>query len=165
MAIRSDNSTHPERRPLLPLALLSAGLLVPPLLAGCRDQPAIQTPPEANTRLISFHGQPGLEIGAASASLAGVTTSAAEFQDLHATVQPTGQVVATDSDAVQVTSRLPGKVVDARVAVGMLVRQGQLIARVDSVDLTQAEATYQTALVHERLTYNQLQQQRKLAHY
>jgi RND family efflux transporter MFP subunit len=104
-------------------------------------------------------------MGPEGVQLAGVTTSVAAVQDLHATVQPTGQVAATDSDAVQVTSRLPGKIVDALVAVGAFVHKGQLIARVDSVDLTQVEATYQTALAHERLTFNQLAQQRKLAHF
>jgi cobalt-zinc-cadmium efflux system membrane fusion protein len=135
-------------------------------LAGCRDQAQpVAAKPEIETRLISLDGQAGLEVGAESAGLAGVTTAPAQVRDLHATVQPTGQVAATDSDAVQVTARLPGKVVDALVTVGMLVRQGQLIARVDSVDLTQAEATYQTALAHARLSYNQLQQQRKLARF
>jgi cobalt-zinc-cadmium efflux system membrane fusion protein len=156
---RTDRGFNPGSAAL---AAISIALF----LSGCRGTPKLVAPkPEVETHLISFHGQSGLEIGAESAGVAGVTTAPAEVQDLHATVQPTGQVAATDSDAVQVTSRLPGKVVDALVSVGMLVRQGQLIARVDSVDLTQAEATYQTALAHARLTYNQLQQQRKLARY
>jgi len=89
-------------------------------LDGCRNsQPPVAQKPEAPTRPISFHGQPGLETGPESAGPAGVTTSTVEFQDLHPTVQPTGQVAATDSDAVQVTSRLPGKVVDASAVVGV----------------------------------------------
>src|SRR5712691_10726993 len=128
------------RRPLIlsSLGWLAVGVLIPFALAGCREQPTSAAPaPEANSHLISDKGQSGLEMGPDSVQLAGVTTSVAEVQDLHATVQPTGQVAATDSDAVQVTSRLPGKIVDALVAVGTLVRKGQLIARVYSVVLTQ----------------------------
>jgi RND family efflux transporter MFP subunit len=150
------------------LVLLAASVLAPLALTGCREQAAPAAAPtaaKAASHLISYEGQSGLEMGQDSAQLAGVTTSVAEVTDLHATVQPAGQIAATDSDAVQVTSRLPGKIVDALVAVGTLVRKGQLIARVDSVDLTQAEATYQTALSRERLTYNQLRQQKSLAHF
>lgn len=148
------------------LGLLAAGLVAPLALTGCRQQTTAAAPaPDAASHLISYKGQSGLAMDAESVQLAGVTTSAALVQDLHATLQPTGQVAATDSDAIQVTSRLPGKIVATLVSVGTLVHKGQLIARVDSVDLTQAEAAYQTALAHERLTANQLAQQRKLAHF
>jgi membrane fusion protein, heavy metal efflux system len=134
-------------------------------MIGCREQRAEEAPPESRARLVSFGGHAGLEMDTESVQLAGVTTSAAEFDDLHTSVQPAGQVAATDSDAVEVTTRLPGKIVQVLVSVGTTVHAGQVIAQVDSVDLTQAEAAFQTAQAHARLAYNQLNQQRKLAHF
>jgi RND family efflux transporter MFP subunit len=97
--------------------------------------------------------------------LAGITTTTAGVEGLSKSLQPTGEVAATDVGTVQVTARLPGKVVQAFVSVGDQVHKGQLIATVDSVDLTQAEAAYQTAKAHAALSFNQLQQQRKLAKF
>ncbi|HET6383255.1 MAG TPA: efflux RND transporter periplasmic adaptor subunit [Armatimonadota bacterium] len=149
----------------------AAAALIAVGLAGCSASrsaaPAARaaTPPSASTRLISINDRPALELDPASLRLAGLSTVTAGVQDLRETLQLTGQIAATDSNTVQVTSRLPGKIVQALVSVGSRVQKGQLIASVDSVDLTQAEAAYQTALSHERLTYDQLEQQRKLAGY
>lgn len=117
------------------------------------------------THLIKYGNQSGIAMDAASIALANVRTVTVGVHDLHQTLRPTGQVVATDTNAAQVTARLPGRIVQASVGVGSTVRQGQLIALVDSVDLTQAEAGYQTALSHLHLTANQLEQQGKLARY
>lgn len=100
-----------------------------------------------------------------SLRLAGVTTVIAGVADMQQAIQPTGQVAAMDNATVQVTSRLAGKITQALVSVGSRVGRGQLVAKVDSVDLAQAEANYQTALAHARLSNNQLVQQRKLAQY
>ena len=120
---------------------------------------------ESAARLVSINGESGLEMGSESLKLAGVTTVSVAEQDLEQQVAPTGEVAATDNGTVQVTSRLPGRITQTFVAVGSRVHKGQIIAWVDSVDLAQAEAAYQTAVAHQRLTYNQLQQQRKLAQY
>ncbi len=120
---------------------------------------------ESAARLVSINGGSGLEMGSESLKLAGVTTVSVVEQDLEQQVTPTGEVAATDNGTVQVISRLPGRITQTFVAVGGRVHKGQIIAWVDSVDLAQAEAAYQTAFAHQRLTYNQLQQQRKLAQY
>lgn len=169
------------RRERHTVSLASAVLLIAApgfLLAGCHRDSANSSASspsaaasgsaassEETAHLISFTGQTGVELDASSARLAGITTVPVKARSLHQTVQPSGQVTATDSDTALVTARLPGRIVQALVSVGTPVHAGQLIATVDSTDLTQAEATYQAALSHLRLTASQLEQQRKLAGY
>jgi cobalt-zinc-cadmium efflux system membrane fusion protein len=151
--------------------LLPAGLALAVFLGGCRqsassgDHGEAGSHAEAGARLIAVGGNPGLALDEESRKLAGVTTETVGIADLAPSVQPTGEVAPTDSGTVQVTSRLPGRITEARVSVGSHVPKGAIIATVDSVDLTQAEATYRTAVSHARLAYNQLLQQRKMAGY
>lgn len=102
---------------------------------------------------------------AVSIKLAGITTLKIGVDDLRTSLSPTGEVAATDSGVVQVTSRLPGKIVEARVAVGDRVHKGDVVAIIDSVDLATAQAAYLTDLAHEQLTKHQLEQEKKLASY
>lgn len=153
-----------ERRSL---ARVSAGLALALLLSGChRDQTAVHSDHDAaGAHLISIGGSPGVALDEAGRRLAGIATKIAGMEDLAPSVQPTGEVAPTDSGTVQITSRLPGKITEVRVSAGARVHKGEIIAMVDSVDLNQAEAAYRTAVAHEKLTYNQLIQQRKLAGY
>ncbi|MCA1596575.1 MAG: efflux RND transporter periplasmic adaptor subunit, partial [Chloroflexi bacterium] len=156
------------------------GLLVLPtviFLVGCQQNGSPDRGTSASTaasgavpagetaRLINYTGQTGIALDPASAALAGITTVTIKPQSLHQTVQPSGQIAATDNGAAQVTSRLPGRIVQVFTSVGSRVTAGQLLATVDSTDLTQAEATYQSAVSHLSLMTNQLAQQRRLAGY
>ena len=98
-----------------------------------------------------------------SVKLAGITFATVGDGELTTSTKPTGEVQPTDWGTVQITSRLPGKITEANVAVGDRVKKGQVIAQVDSVDLATAEATYQTAVSHAVLAQHQLEQQKKLA--
>src|SRR5579871_2904097 len=135
------------------------------LLCGCHGQPTVSSSDhdESGAHLITLGGSPGLALDEASRKLAGVTTETAGISEISPSVQPTGEVAPTDSGTVQVTSRLPGRITETRVSDGSHVHKGEIIATVDSVDLTQAEATYQTAVAHAKLAYNQLIQQRRMA--
>ncbi len=152
-------------------AVLAAGLFAASILAGCRGRtPTVSAEntaqsPESGVKLVKLGSGSGIQLDAAGLKLAGVTTITAGVSDLAPRLQPVGDVSATDSGTVQVTSRLPGRIAAVYVSAGQRVRSGQVLAVVDSVDLTQAEATYQTAVQHLRLTYNQLQQQKQLARY
>lgn len=150
------------------VVLCIVGSIVCLLMVGCQRRDKAD-PPEALTqhgsRLTHLSGQTGVEMDPDSLRLAGVTTIIAGVADMQQAIQPTGQVAAMDNATVQVTSRLAGKITQALVSVGSRVGRGQLVAKVDSVDLAQAEANYQTALAHARLSNNQLVQQRKLAQY
>lgn len=166
--------TSQSRLEILYSHLAPALLALPILLAqaGCRHGAAPGGPGAEDhtangeaTHLIKYGQQVGIALDPASIALANVQTITVGVHDLRQTLRPTGQVAATDANVAQVTARLPGRVVQANVNVGSEVRQGQLIALVDSVDLTQAEAAYQTAQSHLNLTANQLQQQRRLAHF
>lgn len=158
---------HAQQR----IRALRASVLVPLIamhLVGCRDRQAAPSNEsssrgEGGARLVNLGGVTGIELDEESRKLAGVTTVTAGSAVVSATMQPTGEIAPTDSDTVQVTSRLPGRIADARVIVGTRVHKGEIIATVDSVDLTQAESTWQTAVSHEKLAWNQLLQQRKLA--
>ncbi|HLK59548.1 MAG TPA: efflux RND transporter periplasmic adaptor subunit [Chthonomonadaceae bacterium] len=145
--------------------VLPAALALATLLAGChsKQDAASGGHEEGGAHLITVGGNSGLALDEAGRKLAGVTVETADISDLSPSVQPTGEVAPTDVGTVQVTSRLPGKITQARVGVGAHVHQGDMIATVDSVDLAQAEATYRTADAHARLAYNQLIQQRKMA--
>lgn len=148
------------------LACACAGLLAGCRSAGPGDPPkATGRRGESGARLITVSGQQGIELGMESVQLADVATAPVQIRKLGSAVEPVGQVSATDSGVIQITSRLPGRIVGVFASVGQRVHRGQVLAKVDSVDLAQAEGAYQTALAHERLTYNQLLQQRKLARF
>lgn len=134
-------------------------------VSGCRVQEAVASQPATSPKLISVNGAKGVQLEPESVKLAGITLVTAGDAKLSATLQPTGEVSATDDGMVQLTSRLPGKITAALVNVGDHVHKGQVVAYVDSVDLAQAQATYQTAVAHETLSKNQLEQQKKLAGY
>ena len=152
------------RRTLAYLVFL-AGLVLAIFLVGCNRQPPVSSSDhgESGARLINTGGNSGLALDEEGRRLAGITTETAGMVDLLPSVQPTGEVVPTDSGTVQVTARLPGRITSALVSVGDRVHSGEIIASVDSIDLTQAESTYRTATAHAKLAYNQLLQQRKLA--
>ncbi len=144
--------------PVLALALVMAGCGSAPEAAAVKsDEPAL--------KLIKIGGVSGVTMDADSVKLAGITVVTVGPENLSASTQPTGEVAPTDSSTVQVTSRLPGKITEARVGVGDRVRKGQVLAEVDSVDLANAQAAYQTAVSHALLSKNQLDQQKKLAGY
>jgi membrane fusion protein, heavy metal efflux system len=144
--------------------LLILGLCV---LAGCGSQSgdASAKKEETGAKLVKIAGAQGLQVDPESIKLAGITVETAGNDKLTATMQPSGEVQPTDSGAIQITSRLPGKITDALVSVGDRVHKGQVLAYVDSVDLATAEAAYQTAVSHAALSKNQLDQQEKLAGY
>ncbi|MFI5386737.1 MAG: efflux RND transporter periplasmic adaptor subunit [Fimbriimonadales bacterium] len=135
------------------------------LVAGCGTKSADPSGKVSSSgpKLIQIAGLEGVQVDPESLKLAGITIETAGNDRLAATMQPTGEVQPTDSGTIQVTSRLPGKITQALVSVGERVHEGQILAYVDSVDLAQAEANYQTAVSHANLAKNQLEQQRKLA--
>ncbi len=158
------SNLHPTR--WLCLGALGLGALA---LAGCHgsspaNSASTENAPPQSATLVSLNGSDVLQLDAKSAALAGIKTLTLGRSQNRTMLSPTGQILATDSRSAQVTARLPGRVVQSLVAVGSIVHKGQLIATLDSVDLTQAVAAYQTALAHLNLSRNQLAQQRKLAH-
>ena len=136
-------------------------------LGGCgsRSSDSAAKDDSKGAKLVQIAGMQGIQIDPAGIKLAGIATEVAGTDKLTATTQPTGEVQPTDAGAIQVTSRLPGKIAGAFVSVGDRVHKGQLIATVDSIDLANAEAAYQTAVSHAGLAKHQLEQQRQLAGY
>lgn len=137
------------------------------LLGGCTSkvEPSETKASSAAPKLIKVGEAEGIAVDQESVKLAGITVKKVGDDPLSLMTKPTGEVQPTDSGTIQITSRLPGKITEANVNVGDRVRKGQVIARVDSVDLATAEATYQTAVSHAVLAGHQLEQQKKLAGY
>jgi len=166
--IRSTNGHVSLRNNIL---LFACTVILAITVSGCHDrgaQPsggAADHEAELSAKLIEVAGSSGLEIDADGVQLAGITTVTAGMSSLAKNLQPAGEVAATDVGTIQVTSRLPGKIVQAFVSVGSQVTKGQIIATIDSLDLTQAESAYQTAKSHADLSFNQLQQQKRLAKF
>lgn len=143
-------------------AICATGLI----LAGCGAPPAdpkVADSASGEPKLVEVSGKTAVQIDPEGVKLAGITVEPAGNDRLSATMQPTGEVQPTDSGTVQVTSPLPGKITDTLVATGQRVKKGQVLAYVDSIDLAQAQAAYQTAVAHTNLLRNQLEQQKKLA--
>jgi|GEM_PF-6778626 len=141
------------------------GLVV---LGGCGsgDSEAVAAKTDAPApKLIKVGDATGVSMDDESIKLAGITLVTVGPETLSQSSQPTGEVAPTDSGTVQVTSRLPGKITEARIGVGDRVHEGEVIAEVDSVDLANAQAAYRTAVSHANLARNQLAQQKKLAGY
>ncbi len=151
---------RPQDLSVILLAALAASCLS---LSGCGTRTAEAAQRPTGPKLIKVGAFWGVQMEPESAKLAGITVVEAGNENVSATLQPTGEVTSTDAGTVQMTSRLPGKIAEVFVSAGDRVRKGQVIAYVDSVDLGQAEAAYQTAVSHANLAKNQLDQQRKLA--
>jgi len=150
---------------LLPISVFAACWVS----AGCGSGSAPETATPASDanepKLVQVNGQEAVQLDPESVRLAGIKTAPAGSSGMNATMQPTGEVSATDTGAVQITPRLPGKITQVLVNVGDRVTPGQTIAWVDSVDLATAQAAYETAVAHANLSKNQLAQQKKLAGY
>jgi len=159
---------HIQARPILLASSAALAAALP--LAGCRggDSAPPAAPGESHkeaVRLLHIGSGNGIQMDAEGIRLAGITTAPAGVETLSNSLQPTGEIAATDAGSVQVTSRLPGRIVQTYAATGARVSKGQTLATVDSVDLNQAEAAWQTAKSHADLTSNQLNQARRLAKY
>ncbi|MHB8637509.1 MAG: efflux RND transporter periplasmic adaptor subunit [Fimbriimonadaceae bacterium] len=157
---------HKIDRPSSYVAIAIALMLA---VGGCGSHAApttaAATQANAAPQLVKVGNATGVSLDTESVKLAGITVAKVARDDLSASTAPTGEIAPTDSGTVQVTSRLPGKITEALINVGDRVRKGEVIAEVDSVDLANAEAAYQTTVSHAALAQHQLAQQRKLAGY
>lgn len=136
------------------------------LLAGCTAPHVDRRMADSSSgepKLVDVSGATAVQIDPDGVKFAGISVEPAGNDRLSATMQPTGEVQPTDSGTIQVTSPLPGKITQALVSTGQRVTKGQVLAYVDSLDLAQAQAAYQTAVAHANLLRNQLEQQKKLA--
>src|SRR5690349_8162039 len=82
------------------------------LVAGCRGGGVASSTESAaheseSVKLIKVDGSPGVEMDGEGLQLAGITTTTAGVEGLSKSLQPTGEVAATDVGTVQVTARLP----------------------------------------------------------
>jgi len=127
-------------------ALLLAGMAAASLISGCGKGPAAEAGGGAMAGGKAGAGKPGASTGAA------VTVSSATTGDIAKTVDVTGSLVALQD--VVVGTKQAGRVAQVLVHEGDPVRAGQVVAMMDTADLTaqklSAEANVQAALTREQ---------------
>ena len=99
------------------------------VLVGCGSHPDAPTAKAETSapKLVAVGKEKAIAMDEQSIKLAGITVAKASADDLATSTQPTGEISPTDSGTIQVTSRLPGKITEARVSTGDIVKKGQVI--------------------------------------
>ena len=99
----------------------------------------------------SKDGHSLIELSAEAYARADIQTVPVTRQALVGALQTTGQVDFDQSRVAHVSPRIPGRVHRVDVALGETVRQGQILASLDSVELGQAKADYLKDKAQEEL--------------
>ncbi|HWH38336.1 MAG TPA: efflux RND transporter periplasmic adaptor subunit [Usitatibacter sp.] len=104
---------------------------------AAKEQPARQAPPDAHGGAL---GLTEAEMAAEGVKLAPVTRELMRAEvTLTATIEP-------DQDRIaHIAPRVPGRLIQVPARLGDVVRQGQVLALVDSVEVGEASAAYQQA--------------------
>lgn len=92
-----------------------------------------------------------------SAAIIGIQTAAVSVRNLSETLDVHGQVTYVQSQLAQLSARVPGIVWSVEKEVGDEVREGEILAILDSVDVGQAKADFLEALVEAELQRKNLQ--------
>ncbi len=158
-----------RRTPLaLPLpAFHRAGLpLVCLLLSTTCSQPAAETAVAEPTPVEHHEGDPNLvRIDPASIVPAGIQSAEVESIALDSVIEAPGRIEVDENRTARVGAFVEGVVVECCVSVGADVKKGQVLARLHSHDVHEAESKYRQALaaVQQReseLEYARQQQRR-----
>lgn len=92
-----------------------------------------------------------------SAAIVGIQTAAVSVRTLPETLDVHGQVTYVQSQLAQLSARVPGIVWSVEKEVGDEVREGEILAILDSVDVGQAKAEFLESLVEAELQRKNLQ--------
>jgi len=91
-----------------------------------------------------------------------IETAPAERRNLSALLETTGEVGYEEDRIAHVAPRVPGRVQRVPVSLGDEVRQGQVLAVLDSVELGQARAEFLAARTREELARTSYERERRL---
>lgn len=146
---------------------LVAGLLMPlALLGGCGrtdDDAAPKKPAQAASAPAVAETKGGVTITAEEAEAAGVQVQQVQPSDVAATVVLNGTLGPNQDRIATILPRLPGRIVAAPVPLGAAVRAGQTLARIESIDLGDAQAAHRQVLSDAKVAEAALERAQKLA--
>jgi cobalt-zinc-cadmium efflux system membrane fusion protein len=134
----------------------SASNVAAEALTGVPAIPAITQPKESGKVGDLVITQEAIELAEIRIAR-GTTRLVADKLPVSGAVEPGGDRL------VKITPRVGGKVVAVSAVVGDAVRAGQVLGRIESGELAQAQAAYQQAATRVALARNNLRRQRKLA--
>lgn len=86
-----------------------------------------------------------IELSNDSLRLAGIRIERVQTRTLNRTLSIVGQVEAAPQGTVHLNSRVTGRVLELRVGIGDTVKQGQIVAILDSEEIHRAEVAYAQA--------------------
>lgn len=157
----------------LRLPALTLPLLVLLALAACggRGPSADSAADDSGTGTESHegeHDEDGPEVGEAVAlspeavAAAGIVTAPAERRPLRAELETTGAVDFDQRRFAHVSPRVGGRVESVPVELGDRVRTGELLARIDSIELGQAVGDYLQSRARAELARETLAREERL---
>jgi cobalt-zinc-cadmium efflux system membrane fusion protein len=121
--------------PVRATAFLLAALLV---LWSCKEEHGTEAKPAPPGK----SKPPFVQLSPLAIKEAGLEFETVQTQPHRATLRVPGEVKANQTRLVDVSSLIPGRVIEVNVVVGDRVRPGQILARVDSTELGLAQSEY-----------------------
>ena len=115
-------------------ALLALALAA--LLAGCSEKPVEKPAPARNP----------LQIEAGTDLLARLAMGKAELASVRETLRVPGRIETDETRLARVGSPVSGRIIDLNAAVGQLVKRGEVLATINSTELSTAQLAYLKAL-------------------
>ena len=113
-----------------------AALLAAAVLAGCGDRPAAPAPAPRDP----------LAIQAQAELAARLKTGAPEMTEVRETLRVPGRIEADETRLARVGAPVPGRVTDLEAREGDAVRRGQVLAVINSTELSTAQLAYLKAV-------------------
>jgi membrane fusion protein, heavy metal efflux system len=143
------------------------------LIAGCgqgakTDAPADKTPAAsaqkdgAADKDAKSHDKAELKFSAEEIQTAGITTAVLEQQEVREQIAVTATIEANQDRFASIAPRVSGRVTRVLAGLGDKVRQGQVLALIDSIDAGEAQSAYTQALSESALADAGLQRAEKL---
>ncbi|MCL4836708.1 MAG: efflux RND transporter periplasmic adaptor subunit [Thermoanaerobaculia bacterium] len=103
-----------------------------------------------------------IELSAEAVATAGIVTAPAESRRLRAELETTGSVDFDERRFAHVSPRVGGRVESVPVELGEAVRAGQVLARIDSIELGQSVGDYLQSRARAELARETLEREERL---
>ena len=143
-----------------PLIVLSAAFFAFFALAGCEKA---HNDEHAKAKEEKGHKDDGLiKLTDDEANRAGVKTETLGEQQLAETVELTATVEANPERIAKIAPRQPGRIVSANVKLGDHVKQGQVLAMIESTEVGEAYSAYVQALAEANVAKTTLDRAERL---
>lgn len=137
--------------------------LVLQLSSACRGDPAATEPPRETRAPATEREAPRVTLSEEAMRNGGVEVAALEPGRFGPRRTFPATIEGDPTQFARIGSRVPGRVVALRVAVGARVRAGDVLLEVDSVELHQVTTEYLTAIARDRQAQDALRRARTLS--